>query len=102
MRLSGPSRATGSPPRGPSWSRLPHEQPAECEWVAGNSQARAVICENEGQTAKIDQIRAALPALEHVIGIEPGIGDMSLADLRARGRDRDPSELDVTAGSCQP
>ncbi len=80
----------------------PTNSPHECEWVAGNSQARAVICENDGQTAKIEQIRSALPALEHVIGIEPGIGDMSLADLRARGRDRDPSELTSRQAGVNP
>ena len=80
----------------------PTNSPHECEWVAGNSQARAVICENEGQSAKIEQIRSALPALEHVIGIEPGIGDMSLADLRARGRGRDPSELNSRQAAVNP
>src|SRR5436305_14607812 len=50
----------------------PTNSPRECEWVAGNSEARAVVCENEAQVAKIAEIRDALPRLEHVIGIERG------------------------------
>ncbi len=80
----------------------PTNSPHECEWVLGNSQARAVICENDGQTAKIEQIRGSLPALEHVIGIEPGVGDMTLGELRARGRERDPGELESRQGRVAP
>jgi long-chain acyl-CoA synthetase len=71
----------------------PTNAPNECKWVAGNSEARAVICEDAGQQAKFDQIRDELPELEHVIGIEPGVGDMSLEDLRQRGAGRDAGEL---------
>ncbi len=71
----------------------PTNAPSECKWVAGNSGARAVICEDEHQQAKFDQIRGELPDLEHVIGIEPGVGEMSLDDLRQRGAARDASEL---------
>jgi long-chain acyl-CoA synthetase len=71
----------------------PTNSPHECEWVAGNSGARAVVCENEGQAAKIDQVRGALPELEHVIGIESGGGELTLEELRARGREQDPARL---------
>ena len=71
----------------------PTNAPSECEWVAGNSGARAIFCEDEGQVAKIEQVRGALPELAHVIGIEPGAGALSLDDLRERGRSRDRSEL---------
>ena len=64
----------------------------ECEWVVGNSGARAIVCENEGQAAKIAQVRDSLPELGHVIGIDPG-GELSLDELRSRGRGRDPQEL---------
>src|SRR5205807_2159018 len=56
----------------------PTNSPHECKWVAGNSGAKAIICENEGQRQKIDQVRDELPDLEHVIGIDPGAGDMTL------------------------
>ena len=71
----------------------PTNAPSECEWVAGNSGARAIFCEDQGQAAKIEQVRGALPELAHVIGIEPGAGEISLDELRERGRQRDRSEL---------
>jgi long-chain acyl-CoA synthetase len=70
----------------------PTNSPRECEWVAGNSGARAVICENEAQAAKIEQVRGNLGDLAHVIGIESG-GELTLQELRRRGRERDRGEL---------
>jgi long-chain acyl-CoA synthetase len=64
----------------------------ECKWVVGNSGARAVVCEDEHQAEKLEQIRDDLPDLEHLIGIESG-GDVSLDELRQRGRDRDAGDL---------
>jgi long-chain acyl-CoA synthetase len=71
----------------------PTNSPAECKWVAGNSGARAIFCENDGQRAKIEEVRDELPDLEHVIGIDEGGGELSLDELRARGRERDRGEL---------
>ncbi|MFL5824202.1 MAG: AMP-dependent synthetase/ligase [Solirubrobacteraceae bacterium] len=71
----------------------PTNAPSECKWVAGNSGARAVICEDESQRAKFDQIRDELPDLEHMIGIESGAGDITLDELRQRGSGRDRAEL---------
>ncbi len=71
----------------------PTNAPSECKWVAGNSGARAIFCENEGQLAKIEEVRDELPDLEHVIGIDEGGGELSLDELRARGRERDRAEL---------
>ena len=71
----------------------PTNAPSECKWVAGNSGARAIFCENEGQLAKIEEVRDELPDLEHVIGIDEGGGELSLDELRARGRGRDRAEL---------
>ena len=71
----------------------PTNAPSECKWVAGNSGARAIFCENEGQLAKIEEVRDELPDLEHVIGIDEGGGERSLDELRARGRERDRGEL---------
>jgi long-chain acyl-CoA synthetase len=71
----------------------PTNAPSECKWVAGNSGARAIFCENDGQRAKIEDVRDGLPDLEHVIGIDEGGGELSLDELRARGRERDHGEL---------
>jgi long-chain acyl-CoA synthetase len=80
----------------------PTNSPKECEWVAGNSGARAVICENAEQAAKIEQVRAALPDLEHVIGIDSGGGEITLTELRERGRARDPGELEPRQAAVDP
>jgi long-chain acyl-CoA synthetase len=71
----------------------PTNSPKECEWVLGNSAAKAVIVEDEGQRAKIEQVREQLPELKHEIGIEPGASELTLDDLRERGRGEDPREL---------
>jgi long-chain acyl-CoA synthetase len=74
--------------------------PKECEWVLGNSEARAVICENADQLAKVLEVRERLPALEHLIVMEPvsdSANAISSDQLRERGRGRDPEE--VTARS---
>jgi long-chain acyl-CoA synthetase len=71
----------------------PTNAPSECKWVASNSGARAVICEDESQRKKFDQIREKLPDLEHIIGIEREAGEMSLEELRERGSAGDPDEL---------
>jgi long-chain acyl-CoA synthetase len=64
----------------------PTNSPEECEWVIGNSGALTVVCENEGQLAKIEQVRGALPDLRHTIGIDAGGGELTLDELRERGR----------------
>jgi len=71
----------------------PTNSPKECEWVAGNSGARAVICEDESQRQKLEAIRERLPELGHVIGMQAGGGELTLEELRARGRGGDREEL---------
>jgi long-chain acyl-CoA synthetase len=66
----------------------PTSSPQECRWVLSDSGARMVVCENEAQRRKIMEVRSELPELEHVIGIEPGGGEPTLDELRARGRER--------------
>jgi len=66
--------------------------PKECEWVAANSEAIAVIAEDATQAAKIIEVRESLPNLRHLIVIDPEGADPSaiaLDDLRERGRSRD-------------
>src|SRR4051794_4138020 len=76
----------------------PTNSPSECEWVAGNSDAIAVIAENAEQLAKIEEVRGNLPTLRHLIVIDPSgeTGDaISVDELRERGRGRDRSELEA-------
>jgi long-chain acyl-CoA synthetase len=80
----------------------PTNSPRECAWVAGNSGAKVVIVEDEGQLSKIAEVREQLPELEHVVGIDPGVGEESLDQLRERGRARDRSELSERQQHVQP
>jgi len=73
----------------------------ECKWVASNSEARAIVCENDDQLAKIDPIRAELPELAHTIGIEHG-GQLTLDSLRERGGARHPAELSARQAGIAP
>jgi long-chain acyl-CoA synthetase len=70
----------------------PTNSPEECEWVAGNSEAVIVVCEDAAQVAKITAVRERLPALRKVVVVDPSgdVGDaVSLADVRGRGERRD-------------
>ncbi|MDQ3721666.1 MAG: long-chain fatty acid--CoA ligase [Actinomycetota bacterium] len=70
--------------------------PEECEYVLDHSGATALFCEDDEQLAKLAQIRAALPALKHVLRFE-GDGDdaMTLGALRAAGADVSDADLDA-------
>jgi long-chain acyl-CoA synthetase len=48
----------------------PTNSPEECEWVAGNSGAVAVITGSDEQAAKIEQVRGELPDVRHVWEID--------------------------------
>src|SRR3954453_13249112 len=66
----------------------PTNSPKECQWVAGDSEAKVVIAEDAEQAAKIAKVRDGLPDLEHVILIGgEAEGATSLDELRAKGRD---------------
>ncbi len=79
--------------------------PEECEWVAGNSESVAVICEDAAQVAKIVAVRDRLPDLRTIVVIDPA-GDTAdavpLDEVRARGRERDPAELEARAAAVAP
>src|SRR3954454_3379858 len=79
--------------------------PGECEWVAGNSGAVAVVCEDAEQVAKIVAVRDRLPDLRTIVVIDPA-GDTAAAipldDVRERGRSRDPGELEARAAAVEP
>ena len=93
----------------------PTNSAAECEWVLGDSGARAVICENGAQVAKVDAVRERLPELAHVLTVDGDAGDLTLAALRERGHDRaelarrqaavrpeDPYTIIYTSGTTGP
>jgi long-chain acyl-CoA synthetase len=80
----------------------PTNSPAECKWVVGNAGARAIFCENEGQKQKIDEVRDELGELEHVIGVDAGGGELTLEELRARGRGHDRTELATRQDQVSP
>jgi long-chain acyl-CoA synthetase len=83
----------------------PTNSPDECEWVAGNSEARAVVCEDASQIAKIVAVRERLPNLHTIIVIDPA-GDVAdavpLGEVRERGRGIEESALEERATAVTP
>jgi long-chain acyl-CoA synthetase len=83
----------------------PTNSPEECEWVAGNSESVAVVCEDASQVAKVVAVRERLPALRTIVVIDPA-GDtadaIALDEVRERGRGRDASELEARTAAVTP
>ncbi|MFN2617297.1 MAG: long-chain fatty acid--CoA ligase [Thermoleophilaceae bacterium] len=81
--------------------------PEESHYVADHSESRAIFVEDGEQLAKIRQIRDRLPHLEHVVvmndtGVELGDGELTLDDLRRRGREGDQSEFERRYSAVGP
>jgi long-chain acyl-CoA synthetase len=90
--------------------------PEECHWVLADSDACAIVCEDEEQLAKIAAIRDRLPNLRTVIVIDPPAGDaagngggpgasleaITLEEVRERGRGRAPEELEARRAAVRP
>ena len=67
--------------------------PDECQYVLENSDAKAVIVEDDEQLAKIDEIRDRVPKLEQVIRMEGTGGNaISMDELIEAGTARSDSE----------
>jgi long-chain acyl-CoA synthetase len=67
--------------------------PDECQYVLENSDAKAVVVEDDEQLEKVRRVRSSLPRLEHVILIEGEADDaISMDELTARGKGRDDAE----------
>jgi long-chain acyl-CoA synthetase len=84
----------------------PTNSPSECEWVIGNSESRAVVCEDAEQVAKVLAVRERLGQLEHIVVIDPSpetraAGAIALDELRERGRRHEPAELDARAAAVR-
>ena len=76
----------------------------QCEWVAGNSEAAAVICDDRAQLEKIRAVRGRLPDLRDLVVIESAdaaTDAISLALLRERGSRRQLAELAGRYGSVK-
>ena len=83
----------------------PTNSPEECEWVVGNSEACAVVCENAEQVAKIVAVRERLPKLRHIVVVDPSgeVADaIALDDLRERGRGGDEGALRERMDAVSP
>ena len=98
--------------------------PEECLWVISDSDACAVVCENDEQLAKIAAIRDRVPILRTVIVIDPPAGEnphdasgavsangsanghagspVTLEQVRERGRGRSPEELEARRAAVSP
>src|SRR3954469_7503239 len=79
----------------------PTNSPEECEWVIGNSDAVAIVCEDAGQLEKVFQVRERLPELRHVVTMTDGAA-VTLDELRERGRARDVAELEQRYSGVKP
>src|SRR4051812_2142298 len=80
----------------------PTNSPEECAWVAGNSEARFVVCEDASQVAKIVAVRDQLPKLEAIVAIEPSEDAIAIDELRERGRARDHAEVAARIAAVKP
>ncbi len=83
----------------------PTNSPEECEWVAGNSEARFLVCEDATQVAKVQAVRDRLPHLEGLVVMDPegDVADaMTLDALRERGRARSAEELRQRTAQVTP
>jgi len=77
--------------------------PDECQYVLENSDAKAVVVEDDEQLAKIDQIRDRVSKLEQVIRMEGSGGDaISMDELIEAGSDRSDSEWEQRWQSVTP
>ncbi|HEY4429346.1 MAG TPA: long-chain fatty acid--CoA ligase [Solirubrobacteraceae bacterium] len=86
----------------------------ECHWVLSDSEACAVVCEDEEQLAKILAIRDRLPNLRTIIVIDLPAGGaasnggsggsqaITLEEVRERGRSRSPEELEARRAAVRP
>jgi long-chain acyl-CoA synthetase len=89
--------------------------PEECLWVISDSDACAIVCENDEQLAKIAAIREQLGNLRTIIVIDPPTGEsngasagiaslqaITLEKVRERGRSRSSEELDARRAAIRP
>jgi long-chain acyl-CoA synthetase len=67
--------------------------PEECQYVLENSDAKAIVVEDEEQLDKVRKVREQCPALEHVIRMTGASADaISMSELSERGAAHDVVE----------
>src|SRR5919106_533564 len=77
--------------------------PEECQYVLENSDAVAVIVEDDEQLEKIRQVRDRCPKLEHVVRMTGTSRDaISFADLSERGAAGSEAAWERRYGSVEP
>jgi long-chain acyl-CoA synthetase len=91
--------------------------PEECLWVISDSDACAIVCENDEQLEKVAAIRHKLPGLRTIIVIDPptgrpisngassgvrALGAITLDEVRERGRSRSAEELGARRAAVRP
>jgi len=77
--------------------------PEECEHVVSHSEARLVFCEDAAQVAKIEQIAARCPRLEHTVVIDGhAAGAIGLGELVEHGETVDPGEVEERVRAVAP
>ena len=77
--------------------------PDECQYVLENSDAKAVIVEDDEQLEKIREVRDRCPQLEHVIRMTGSCDDaISMEQLSSRGAARQQSEWEERWSSVEP
>ncbi|MDQ3676776.1 MAG: long-chain fatty acid--CoA ligase [Actinomycetota bacterium] len=75
----------------------------ECQHVLDHSGTKAIFCEDASQVAKIDEVRADLPDLRHVICFEGrSEGAITLDELRERGVDVSDEDLAERVAAVAP
>jgi long-chain acyl-CoA synthetase len=70
----------------------------QIEWILYDSGAVAVVTENAALDAKVESVRARVPALRHVWQIDGG----AVEHLTAAGKDVTPADVDVRRGAVKP
>jgi long-chain acyl-CoA synthetase len=92
--------------------------PEECLWVISDSDACAIVCENDHQLAKIAAIRDRVPGLRTIIVMDSPAGEaagngaasgqatlegvITLDEVRERGRSRSVEELEARRTAVRP
>jgi long-chain acyl-CoA synthetase len=77
--------------------------PEECQYVLENSDAKAVVVEDDEQLEKVRAVREQCPKLEHVILMTGSAADaISMEQLTARGEGRPESEWEERYSSVEP
>jgi long-chain acyl-CoA synthetase len=75
----------------------------ECQYVLENSDAKAVVVEDDEQLEKVRQVKDACPKLEHVIRMTGSSDDaISMDELAERGAAADPTAWEERWRSVTP